>query len=337
MPMLASIIMPCRNEEKYIREALQTAFNNDLSPESFEVIVVDGCSTDRTGEILNELKEEHTHLQVLENPKQTVPYAMNMGIRAAQGEFVIRIDAHCEYPRNYFSELIKYHRELNAGNVGTVMESRAKHSSRKTESIARVLSDGLGVGNAFFRIGADEIREVDTVPFGCYRREIFEEIGLYDERLTKSQDFELNRRLKRHGGKIYLLPHLHIVYYVRDTLLKLFQKYYKNGMWNIIAIKYTGRVGNVALRNYVPFLFVLANILGVVGSVLSLPVLIAYLSGLGAYLLTILWRSVRIRTPRTSVFWTFLSFLTLHFSHGIGGLVGLLRFPFIKQDHHRAP
>lgn len=335
--MLASIIMPCRNEERYVREALTSVFANDLPRHQYEVIVVDGRSTDKTPQILKALQDEFPGLVVLDNPNLTVPYAMNIGIRAARGEFVIRIDAHCEYPTNYFSELIRYHKELDADNVGTVMESRVKHSNKKTESIARVLSDGLGVGNAYFRIGADTIREVDTVPFGCYRRELFDKIGYYDERLTKSQDFELNRRVKRSGGHIFLLPHVHITYYVRESFAKLFDKYFRNGMWNILAVRFTGRIGNVGLRNYVPFLFVLANVIGIVGSIAYPPIALAYLPTLALYVGIVAFRSLRINSPRTSFWWIFWSFIVLHFSHGLGGLVGLFKQFLVKRDPDRAP
>lgn len=330
--MIASIVMPCRNEERYIRTAIESVYESDLQAEDFEVIVVDGMSTDNTQDILAELQQEYPSLMILQNPNRTVPYAMNIGIRAAKGEYLIRLDAHCEYPTNYFSELIKFHRELDASNVGTLIDSAVKHKSRKTESIARVLSDALGVGNAYFRIGVDEIREVDTVPFGCFRREIFDQIGYYDERLQKSQDFELNSRLRRSGGRIYLLPHLRVRYFVRESYGRLFQKYFGNGLWNILAVRITGRIGNVGLRNYTPFLFVLANIIGMVLSPFWPPAAVAYLSSLAVYLTTIIIRSIVINTNRTSFWHIVWSFLVLHFSHGLGGLVGLVRQFFVRPD-----
>lgn len=329
--MIATIVMPCRNEERYIRDALESVYNCDLPPGEYEVIVVDGASTDGTVAVLEEVQEKHPDLVIKSNPDRTVPYAMNIGIRAARGEYIIRIDAHCEYPANYFSELLKYHKELNAGNVGTLIESTVKHSTRKTESIARVLSDSFGVGNAHFRIGTEQIREVDTVPFGCYKREVFEQIGYYDERLEKSQDFELNTRLRRHGKKIFLLPHVKVRYFVRETYGRLFRKYFANGLWNILAVRLTGRIGNVSLRNYTPFLFVVANIGGIIASPFSAPLRLLYLSGLAIYLSTLAVRSVMIGSRKTSFFHLVWSFLVLHFSHGMGAVAGLFRQFFLPR------
>jgi glycosyltransferase involved in cell wall biosynthesis len=328
--MQVSIIMPCRNEEKYIRTALESVYSNDLKTGTYEVLVVDGDSSDRTVEILAELQNQYDNLIVLDNPNRTVPYAMNIGIRAAKGEYVIRIDAHSEYPPNYFSCLIDKHAELGADNVGCSIETRVMDSNPRSEAIVKVVSDPFGVGNSHFRIGIDEVREVDTVPFGCYKREIFERIGYYDERLKKSQDIELNKRLKRNGGKIFLIPDVKLTYYIREKLSLLAKKYYGNGMWNILVAKYTGNIGSLSLRNYIPFLFVLSNILGLIASLFNSRIAIGYFILLGTYLSIILVRSFMINDRRTNPFWIFLSFLVLHFSHGTGAIVGSIRQLFIR-------
>jgi glycosyltransferase involved in cell wall biosynthesis len=329
--MLVSIVMPCRNEERYLRSAVESVYASTLDHDDFELIIVDGMSTDGTRAVIQELQQYHANIVFLDNPHLTVSYAMNEGIRHAKGEYLIRIDAHCEYPRNYFAELIKHHRMLEADNVGTAIESTPKNSTKKSESIAKVLSDPFGVGDSRFRTGVQEIRQVDTVPFGCYRREIFDRIGFYDERLTKSQDIELNRRITRAGGKIYILPHVKLTYYIRESWGALAKKYIGNGMWNVFVAKYTGKVSSLSLRNYVPMIFVAGILTLSVASFMYRPALIALGAVLSIYAILIGIRSVAISSKNTRVIYLMYSFFVLHFSHGFGGVLGLFHQFFLPS------
>jgi glycosyltransferase involved in cell wall biosynthesis len=335
--MLATIIIPCRNEERYIRDALESVFNSDLPDDQYEVLVVDGMSSDDTVEILNQIAAEHDNVRVLKNPDRTVPFAMNIGIRQAAGEYIIRLDAHCEYPPNYFSELIKHQKELQADNVGTAILSLPKTRTRKTMSIAAVLSDPIGVGNSHFRIGVDKIRQVDTVPFGCYPREVFERVGLYDERLTRSQDIELNKRIVRSGGKIYILPHIKLKYYIRESWRALWKKYLDNGMWNILVAKYTGTFASLSLRNYVPMLFVATILLTSVLAILTAPVGLLLFALPVLYVLIVLVRSIQIHNSQTSIPALMWTFIVLHFAHGLGGIRGLIRQFAIRRSRGSKP
>ena len=189
-----------------------------------EWILVDGMSEDRTVHILHAYDEKHPGLlRVLENPDRTVPYAMNTGIRAAKGRFIIRLDAHSRYAPDYIEKCVLHLERSGADNVGGVAETVSRTKTGRT--IAKVLSSRFGVGDSEFRT-TGRGGYVDTVPFGAFPRELFDRIGYYDERLTRNQDNELNFRIRKNGGKILLSPDIRFQYFGRDTvhsLLKMAQ------------------------------------------------------------------------------------------------------------------
>ena len=204
-----SLVLPVRNEEKYIRACAESLFLQDYPKERMEVLFVDGCSTDRTVEILDSMRAEHPLLRVLQNPNRTVPYAMNVGILESRGEYIVRMDAHAEYARDYVSGCIRALQSVACDNAGGVCVTRGR--GYMGEAIAGALSTPFGVGNSMFRL---DVRSgyVDTVPFGAFRRDLFDRIGLYDERLTRNQDNELNYRIRKNGGKIYLDQNLSLIH-----------------------------------------------------------------------------------------------------------------------------
>ncbi len=181
----ASIVMPVYNEERYIEKCILSLLEQDFPKDSMEWIFVDGMSTDNTISILESYAEKYpTLIYVLRNPNKTVPYAMNIGINAAQGEYIIRLDAHAAYANDYISKCVYYLDTTDADNVGGIADTRS--ISKKGESIALMLSSRFGVGNSQFRVGGKD-GYVDTVPFGAFRRTVFDKYGGYDQRLTRSQ------------------------------------------------------------------------------------------------------------------------------------------------------
>jgi len=190
---MISIIIPILNEEKYIRSCLDSIIESDFDKSKMEVLLVDGGSEDKTIEIIEEYQKQYPFFKLLHNPKKIAPVAMNIGIKEAKGEYIIRLDAHSSYPKDYFSKLIYYHKKLDADNVGAVWNTDVLNKTDTAIAIRNVLSDRLGVGGAKFRVGVKKVEEVDTVPFGCYKKEVFEKNGLYDERLVRNQDIELKK------------------------------------------------------------------------------------------------------------------------------------------------
>lgn len=327
-----SIIIPCRNEEKYIEDCLNSILKNDYSKEKFEVFVIDGNSTDSTREKIESYVNKYSFIHLLTNEKITVPYAMNLGIRKACGDYIIRLDTHSEIPGNYFSELIKWGKKLDADNIGAVCVTDVKNKNPKSNSIKKVLSSRFGVGNSYFRTGINEIKEVDTVPFGCYKKDVFEKIGLYDTRLARNQDIELNKRLKKKKGKIFLLPDLFCKYFARESFSGIAGNNFRNGFWNILTIYITKKLSSLSLRHFIPFLFLLSLVIPLI-FMIWYPGLgfIALLSSI-IYLLTILFLSLKIKDKDSSFFLIFWTFIVLHLSYGLGSFIGLFRIDYLIKS-----
>ena len=193
-----SVILPVRNEERYIAACVDSIFSQDYPADQMEVIFVDGRSEDRTVELLHAMQKEHPQIVVLDNPNRTVPYAMNIGIAHSSAPVIVRLDAHAEYPADYIRLSVETLLTQDCDNAGGVFETHGR--GFMGEAIAEMLKTPLGVGNATYRLTTED-GYVDTVPFGCFKRELFERIGGFDERMTRNQDNELNFRIRKNGGK----------------------------------------------------------------------------------------------------------------------------------------
>jgi glycosyltransferase involved in cell wall biosynthesis len=288
-----------------------------------EILVVDGMSSDKTREIVVSYTRKYDFIRLIDNPRKIVPVAMNLGIRQAKGEYIIRLDAHAEYPKDYFSKLIAWYRKLDADNVGAVIETKVQRRTPVSIAIQKVLSSRFGVGNSDFRVGTDTPKEVDTVPFGCYKREVFEKYGYYDERLERNQDIELNKRILSGGGKIYLVPDVTCTYYARESLKALAKNNYANGKWNILTAYYTGTLRSLSLRHFVPLRFVLSLILPLIGGFFYPKLFYIPLLSSISYLALVIIIGIRLNDSGTNLFALLLAFAVLHFSYGMGSLIGL--------------
>lgn len=321
-----SVVVPVYNEEKYIRECIDSLLTQDYPKDKMEWFFVDGMSSDRTWEILREYERQYPDLiQLLQNPNKTVPYAMNMGIRQAKGTYIIRLDAHAEYAQDYFSKCVEVLERTGADNVGGVMETKSR--TPIGASIAKMLSTKFGVGDAQFRTNGKD-GYVDTVPFGAFRAEVFDQIGLYDERLTRNQDSELNYRIIHNGGKIYLSNEIKLAYYCRDTVGGIVKMAMTNGKWNVITSKLCP--GSMRLRHFIPCVFVL-SLIGMPLISILLPVfwwlfgleMLAYFA-LGAYFAAKAADSVK------EFFVLMYLFPVFHISYGWGSIIGIFHY-FDKQ------
>ena len=327
-----SIICPIYNEEPFIEQCIDSVFQQDLPPDKWELLLVDGMSTDLTRRLIEPYLNKHTNIRLLDNPHKTAPYAMNLGINAARGEYIVRIDAHADYPSNYVSTLLHYLQTLpDAANVGAVCRTLPRNNTKKAQAIAHVMSSRFGVGNAAFRTGVSEITEVDTVPFGCWRKSLFEDIGLFDVELTRNQDDEFNAITIQHGYKIYLIPELIVTYYSRDSLDKAFQMYYQYGLFKPLVN--TKLKHPATLRQFVPVLFVLGLIIGFILSFLNPVILYVYIAILALYFAITSYYAIIHKNLYIPI-----SYFIVHFSYGCGYLHGLLKLilkkkPDVNSNH----
>ena len=328
---MLSVVCPIYNEERYIRSCIESILSQDYPREGLEVLFVDGMSTDRTREIVAEYACRYPFIRLIDNPRKIVPCAMNIGIRASRGEVIVRLDAHAIFPTNYFSELVRSLDELKADNVGGVCLTLPMNDTPVCRGITNVLSSGFGVGNSYFRIGARDIIAVDTVPFGCFRRDIFDRIGYFDEELTRNQDDEFNGRIVKNGGKIYLLPHLAIKYYARDSIRKVWKMYYQYGLFKPLVNKKLGRPATI--RQFFPPCFVLGVVLGPVLGFLSPWFWIAYLAVILCYFALATGFSLRYSKKWKDVVLQDCIYFVAHFSYGAGYLAGLMKLLFRRPFH----
>lgn len=329
---MISVICPVFNEKRYINHCIESILQQDYPKEDIEVFFVDGMSTDGTREIIVRYSEQYPFIHLLDNPDKIVPCAMNRGIEASRGEAIIRIDAHADYQPNYFSALVRRLYELDADDVGSVCRTDVLNKTAKTLAIREVLSNKFGVGNSIFRTGIFDVRQVDTVPFGCWKREVFDKYGKYDIRLVRNQDIELSKRIIRGGGKIFIIPDTYCTYYARETFTTFAKNNFGNGKWNILTVHYTGEVNSLSLRHFVPLAFVLSLIIPLVVGILWRPALLVAAVSLVAYVCLIGTISLRLARQKNLNFIRLMqSFFVLHFSYGCGSLIGILSLPFIKK------
>ncbi len=322
VPMV-SVIVPCRNEERYITRCLDSILTSDYPRAAVEVLVVDGESDDRTRALLDEYASRHPVVRVLDNPKRIQAAALNIGIRAARGDVLVRMDAHVVYPPNYIAELIDALRQTDADNVGGVVVTVPGSETAVGKAIAIAMSHPFGVGNSHFRIGVREPRWVDTVAFFCCRRETFERVGGFDEEL-RDEDSEFNARLIQRGGRILLVPKAVCYYFARDTLGQVARMSYQYGSSKPPAARKLGRV--MTLRQLVPPGFVLGLAATAVLSPWVNAAAMLFGATVAAYALAVL--GVSLGAARRSGFRAAaalpLVFPVLHVSYGCGFVKGVL-------------
>lgn len=316
-----SVVMPVYNEEKYIENCIESLLLQDYPQNLMEWIFVDGMSSDKTRQLIEKyIKEYPQMIKLLSNPNKTVPYAMNIGIREAKGQFIIRLDAHADYSTDYISKCVYYLETTDADNVGGVAETKSK--GFVGNAIAKMLSSRFGVGNSEFRTNG-ESGYVDTVPFGAFRREVFDKWGGYDERLTRNQDNEMNYRIRKNGGKIFLSSDIKLSYYCRDSIKGISDMAMKNGMWNVITMKLCP--GSMGLRHFIPLMFLISLICLPIVSAFWHPIALLFIAELVLYLILDCAFSAKKASGIKEFLLLIILFPIFHITYGAGSLKGLLK------------
>ena len=304
-----SVILPVLNEQAHLEESILAILSQDYQG-AFEVILALGPSHDRTNEIAENLRAKDSRVKLVANPTGKTAAALNLAISASNNPVIVRVDGHAEIPKNYLSLAVSILRETGAVNVGGVMA--AEGITKFEKAVARAMRSPLGVGASRFHTGG-AAGEVDTVYLGSFRREAIISAGGFDERYTRAQDWELNHRLRKNGGKIYFDPRLQVTYRPRPNLRKLAKQYFQYGTWRRVVSR--SHTGTINLRYLAPPATLIGTLISLISGLLIHPLLYIPAAIYGVFIIgaaALMARSLR-------EYFSLLTIIpTMHFAWGAG-------------------
>jgi len=330
-----TILVPCRDEVGFIEDCLRSIIENGYPEDRLQVLVIDGRSDDGTTELVERFSQMHKCVTRIENPERITPVALNLGIAAAKGDYIIWMSAHNRYDAGYIHACVDWASRTGADNVGGAIVTKPRDSSYFGRAVAEVLTHPFGVGNSTFRTSASKPLWVDTVFGGCYRRDVFDRIGLFNERLVRGQDLEFNLRLRGAGLRTLFVPTIRSTYFARSRPVEFAKHNWTNGVWAILPFRYS-EIVPISARHMVPMFFVVGILITVAIGFVVPGLWWPFSLLLGVYLAFALAATVliarRARDLRVVVFLP-LAFAILHFSYGLGSLWGALRSlrPLVKH------
>lgn len=325
-----AIVIPARNEEKYIGKCLDSILNQSYPVDLIEIIVIDGMSTDKTASIVLDYAKKYKNIKLLYNERRITPISLNLGIKNSTSDIVIILGAHSYIDRDFVKNNVRNLTEKDVDCSGGVIDFINEGFMDKCIAIAT--SSPFGVGNALYRYSKEE-QFVDTVPFGAYKRKTLDKIGYFDEELVRNQDDELNYRLIKNGGKILLSPDIISHYFSRSSLKKLWTQYKQYGFWKVRVIQKHRKPASI--RHLIPVMFVLGLLGGVVISIFSLIIRYLFSIVICIYLLLagiFAYRGIRkYKGELCYLPIVMLTFFILHLSYGLGFLEGIVTFYITKN------
>jgi len=237
MPIV-SIVVPCYNEQSTIRLLLDALYAQTYPRPELEVIIADGLSTDRTREQMAAFQVERPDLnvRVVENRQRTIPAGLNCAIAAAQGRFIVRLDAHSVPDPDYVARCVADLLQGRGDVVGGFWEIQPRGKTWQARSIVVAAAHPLGVGDVRYRLGGAS-QLVDTVPFGAFLRALVERVGPFDETLLTNEDYEFNTRVRQSGGAVWFDPEIRSTYFASPTLVSLARQYWRYGFWKVRMLR----------------------------------------------------------------------------------------------------
>lgn len=319
-----SVIMPIRNEAAYIDRSLGAVVAQDYPADRMEILVVDGLSDDGTREKVRDYQAVYPSIRLIDNPSRIVPPGLNLGLRQATGDIIVRVDGHCEIAPDYVSRCVQHILDDGVDAVGGPIETVGE--TAEARAIALAMSSWFGVGGSAFRTINDRAMLVETVAFPAYRRETLQKLGPFDEELVRNQDDEYNYRLLKKGGKILLSPDIRSRYYSRSSLPNLWRQYYQYGYWKVRVMQKHPR--QMRWRQFVPAVLVAALGGSALLGLLFRPLWYVLALILTLYAVADLAASLSLGQKQG---WEYVPRLMiihpiLHLSYGLGFLLGLVHF-----------
>ncbi|MFA5386127.1 MAG: glycosyltransferase family 2 protein [Candidatus Paceibacterota bacterium] len=324
-----TIVIPCRNEERFIRKCLDSLIGQDYPKDKLEIFVLNGMSTDKTKQIVEKYSEKYSFIKAFDNPNKTSSYALNIGLKHSTGELFMHMGAHATYQNDHISKSVRYLIEYDADNVGGILRTLPSANTLMAKAITLVLSNKFGTGNAFFRIGSDKPIWVDTVFGGCYKKEMLVRVGGYNEKLARSQDMEMNMRLKKIRAKTLLVPDIVSCYYPKPTFNSFFKHNISDGIWAVYPIKFGVAVFNV--RHLAPLAFILILVItAILGGFFKIFLWFFVLELIIYFGMSLLFSAKIAAKEKRLALIPFLvaGFFARHFGYGIGSFVGLIKLIF---------
>lgn len=317
--ILCSVVIATRNEEKYIGSCLESLENQEFDRGSYEIIVLDGLSEDRTVAVIQEKQKIYDNILLRSNVKKTAAPAFNEGIRCAGGKYVFIVGAHAKYPSEFIKKSIEELEESQADCIGG--REIDVSTSNLGNVFAAVRNTAFGGGLSPYRY-SDKKQYVKTVAFGCYKKEILLKVGGFDETLVRNQDNDINKRIIGIGGKILFDPGIQFYYFARDSLKGIAKQLFYDGYWEARLIK--KRKSQLSIFTLVPSCFAVYTLFAILYLILMGSILLLCLEFI-PYLSVFVYFAVKSIIPkRMNVLTAFLLYLLIHLSIGIGFIIGLV-------------
>jgi succinoglycan biosynthesis protein ExoA len=327
-----SVIIPCRNEEKYIGMVLQAIYDQSFLISDMEVLIADGMSEDNTREKIEEFSISHPELEIriLDNRAQIIPAAINLCLREANGEYIIRMDAHSIPNREYVEISIQDLEAEKGTNVGGVWDIKSHQKDWFSRGIAAAMENPFGVGDAKYRY-TGTASHVETVPFGAFKKSLIDEIGNFDESLLANEDYEFNHRIRKAGGEIWLNPEIRSKYFARPTLNAVWKQYWRYGYWKLKMLMRFPE--SLRARQAIPPLFVSTLVLLFIGAFLWTPVRWILFLEVVLYWMILLLAGIKSAIKDNEIMHLIsvpITIITVHISWGSAFLWSILRTGFRK-------
>jgi glycosyltransferase involved in cell wall biosynthesis len=324
-----SVVIPCFNEERFIKQVLAN-LADQYDEDRYEIIVVDGMSTDDTRTVIESFKQERPEIsvRVLDNPSRHIPAALNIGTSAARGEIIARMDAHAVPSPGYVRRCVETLGQERCGVVGMPCRVRPSANTLMSKAIASAVSHPFGIGDAKYRLNSQgpAIESVDTVAFACFKKSLWTELKGFSESLLTNEDYDFNYRVRSSGYDVKLNRSGFCDYFARATLSGLKTQYSRYGFWKARMVRL--HPSSIKLRHLVAPAFVLSLIVLALLGIMWWPALVLLAVEISSYILVSLICAGKITRANGGGLRMFLLmplvFLTIHLSWGSHFLVGLL-------------
>lgn len=323
--MLVSLIIPIRNEDKFIGKCLDSFLTQIKGRNDIEILCMDGMSTDKTAEIVQKYALSDSRIRLMQNPSKITPVALNIGIKQSKAEFIMIIGCHATYESDYIDSCLEVIQRTGADHAGGYLETIPSNDTPVGRAIAAATSSRFGVGPGARVPGIE--KEAVQAGFGIFRRDVYDRFGFYDERLVRNQDLELCCRIHKMGGKTIVSPAIRMKYFNRSTFAGIRNQSFMNGLW----IPYTCWIvkGGVRLKHFIPLCFVLSILLIGLSTFLWHSLWLLLICEVLLYVVSAgVLASIISKKTHASGALVFLTFFQLHFAYGVGSLWGILTVLF---------